>query len=664
MIPVGKVLWQPTQEWVENSNLYKFRQWLKATNGLEFETHAELYQWSLDHLEDFWQAIWDYFKVEAYVPPKQVLGRKAMPGAEWFPGATLNYAYHIMRNEKPDTTALFFASEQLPLQELSWTKLASDVRRLATRLRELGVEPGDRVACFLPNIPEAAIVLLASSSIGAICATCAPEFGTHSVLDRLKQIEPRVLFCADGYYYKGKKFDNTEKLLEIIDSLPSIEKVVLLPYVNEADSGLSIQNEESWQSFLSGPDVSAEEFEFEPVAFDHPLWVLFSSGTTGIPKAIVHSHGGIILEQFKLSALHYNLKPDDRFFFYTTTGWMMWNYVVSSMMVEARPLLYDGSPTWPEADTLWDLVEQAGIKLFGASPTLQQLQDKAGVIPKNKYGLDKLESIMLAGSPVSAECTNWFYENVKADLYVAPGSGGTEICSGFCGPMPGMDVKAGVIQMPHLGVNLQVFDDDGNSIKNTVGEFVVTQPMPSMPVYLWNDENHDRYEETYFSTYPGVWRHGDYLKIDDDLSCYVLGRSDATLNRYGVRFGTAEVYRSVDGIEAIEDSIIVNLDLPGDKFFMPLFVKLSDDLSLTDDLKQAICKKLREDCSPRHVPDQIYQVDEIPYTLTGKKMEVPVRKILIGLPVEKVANKDAMSNPAALDYFVAFRNTQEAYSLD
>jgi len=663
MVTVGEVLWQPSQEWIDSSNLQQFRNWLKSTRDLEFNSYYDLRHWSVDHLEDFWQAIWEYFNIEASSPPTAVLGKRTMPGAQWFPGARLNYAQNILRNEKPDATALYYCNEDTPLQALSWPELAGNVRKLATRLRELGIKPGDRVASYMTNIPEAVTALLATSSIGAIWSSCSPDFGTHSVLDRLSQIEPKVLFCVDGYYYKGKAFNRKPEVQNIIRSLPSIEKVIYLPYMDKSDTVLPVEDAELWSELMAGPAVSATDFQFEQVPFDHPLWILFSSGTTGLPKAIVHGHGGIIVEQSKLAALHYNLKPDDRMFFFTTTGWMMWNFVVSSMLVQARPILYDGNPTYPEMDTLWKMTDEAGARLFGASPTLQQMQENAGIVPKDKFKFENLQAIMLAGSPVSAECTNWFYQNVKADLYVGPGSGGTDICSGFCGPMPGMPVLAGIIQMPHLGVDLQAFDSAGNSIKNEVGEFVVCQPMPSMPLYFWNDPGDTRYIETYFSDYPGIWRQGDYFKSNDEDGCFVLGRSDATLNRFGIRIGTAEIYRSVDGIKEVQDSIIVNLDLPGEKFYMPLFVKLHEGIVLTDEIKKKINAKLRSDYSPRHIPDEIYQIEEIPYTLTGKKMEVPLRKILMGVATEKAANKDAMSNPWSLDYFVNFRDTQTAYTL-
>jgi acetoacetyl-CoA synthetase len=661
MATVGEILWQPSQQWIENTNLHKFRLWLKEKHNLEFDTYQDMRRWSIEHLDDFWKAIWDYFKIDASTPPTAVLGKRTMPGADWFPGSKLNWAQHIMRNEKPGTIALLHASENSPLKELSWSELGANVRKLATQLRALGIKPGDRVAAYLPNVPEAVIAVLATASVGAIWSSCSPDFGTPSVLDRLSQIAPKVLFCVDGYYYKGKAFNRKQEVKNIIEALPSLEKVIYLPYMDRNDTVPPVANALLWQDLMNGPAVSAQDFEFEQVPFSHPLWILFSSGTTGLPKAIVHGHGGIVIEQTKLCSLHYDLKPDDRMFFFTTTGWMMWNFVVSSMLVEARPILYDGAPTWPEPEALWEMTDKAGARLFGASPTLQQLQENAGIVPKNKFKFEKLGAIMLAGSPVSAECTAWFYNNVKSDILVGPGSGGTDICSGFCGPMPGMPVKAGIIQMPHLGVDLRSFDENGNAQRNVVGEFVVTQPMPSMPLYFWNDPGNVRYTETYFSDYPGIWRQGDYFMMNDDDGCFVLGRSDATLNRYGIRIGTAEIYRSVAGLPDVEDSIIINLDLPGEKFFMPLFVKLAPGKQLTDELKQKINQKLRADYSPRHVPDAIYQVEEIPYTLTGKKMEVPLRKILMGVPVAKAANRDAMSNPQSLNWYVNFKDTQQVY---
>ena len=663
MVKVGDVLWEPSQEWIEQTNLHAFRLWLKEHRNLEFDTLKSLRRWSVEHLEDFWQSIWDYYQIEASVPPRAVFGRREMPGTEWFPGAKLNYAQHILRREKPGVEAMFSASENHALKPTMWDEFAGNVRKLATQLREMGVRPGDRVAAYMTNIPEAVTALMATTAIGAVWSSCSPDFGTHSVLDRLSQIKPKVLFCVDGYYYKGKRFDRRDEVRDIINALPSVEKVIYLPYMDPEDQALPVAHAQLWNDVLDVPEVSAEDFEFEQVDFGHPLWILFSSGTTGLPKAIVHGHGGIILEQHKLSSLHYNLKEGDRNFFFTTTGWMMWNFLITSMLVGARPVLYDGNPTWPEPDFIWKLADEAGANLFGASPSLQQMQENLGIVPKEKYKLERLESIMLAGSPVSAECTHWFYDKVKSDMMVGPGSGGTDICSGFVGSMPGLPVKAGIIQMPHLGVDMQALDEDGNPLVNEVGEFVVAQPMPSMPLYFWGDENNERYKETYFDMYPGKWRQGDYFMLDEDDGCYVLGRSDATLNRYGIRIGTAEIYRSVEALPEIEDSLIVNLELPGGKFFMPLFVKLAEGVALDEALEQKIANKLRSDYSPRHVPDRVYVIEEVPYTLTGKKMEVPVRRIMLGHPEDKAANRDAMANPTMLDYFIRFRDEQQEYEV-
>jgi acetoacetyl-CoA synthetase len=405
------------------------------------------------------------------------------------------------------------------------------------------------------------------------------------------------------------------------------------------------------------------DFDFEQLPFDHPLWILFSSGTTGIPKAIVHSHGGILLEQMKLTSLHFNLKRGERLFFYTTLGWMMWNFLVSSMLIGAVPVLYDGNPNYPDAAALWRIVEQSGATIFGASPTFVQLQQQAGITPSEEFDLSAMEGVVLAGSPVSADCMAWFYDSVKSNLWVMPGSGGTDVCSGFCGGVPGPPVYAGEIQALHLGVDAAAWDDDGEPIIDEVGELVITQPMPSMPIGFWGDKDDERYKETYFDTWPGVWRHGDFFMMNERGGCFVLGRSDATLNRYGIRIGTAEIYRAMEAMDDVEDSLIVNLDLPDGNFFMPMFVQLGEGLTLDDDIEGRIRRTLRERYTPRHVPDKIYQVDDIPYTITGKKMEVPVRRILTDTPVEKAANLSVMRNPEALDYFVRFAAEKADYSL-
>jgi acetoacetyl-CoA synthetase len=416
-----------------------------------------------------------------------------------------------------------------------------------------------------------------------------------------------------------------------------------------------------WDQVMDNPPVPADWFEFEQVPFDHPLWILFSSGTTGLPKAIVHGHGGILIEQLKLQQLHMDLRRGDRMFFFTTTGWMMWNFLVSSLLLGVCPVLYDGSPTYPEFDVLWRLAEDAGVSFFGASPAYVDQMARAGIVPAQRFDLSSLRAIMPAGSPVSPECTAWFYENVKKDVWIATGSGGTDVCTGFVGGVPTLPVYAGEIQARHLGVAAYAFNARGKSVTDEVGELVITAPMPSMPVRLWGDDGHTRYRESYLTDFPGVWRHGDFFRINSRGGCFVLGRSDATLNRHGVRIGTAEVYRVLSRVEAVDDALIVNLDLPGGRFFMPLFVKLADELVLDDGIAEEIRNRLRREYTPRHVPDAIVQAPDIPVTLTGKKMEVPVRKILRGLPADQAANRNAMANPNSLDFFVQYAATQQHY---
>jgi acetoacetyl-CoA synthetase len=659
----GDLLWTPSPEQVAYANVTAFTKWLEEHRGLRFADYDALWRWSVDDLAGFWGAIWDYFDIEASRPYTRVLGRREMPGAEWFPGARLNYAQHFLRRERPGTDALMHLSETTPLTGMPWETLAGQVRVLATKLRALGVRPGDRVASYLPNIPQTVIAMLATTSIGAIWASCSPDFGWRGVLDRFKQLRPKVLFCVDGYRYGGKPFDRRGELREIIGALDGLglEHVVHLPYLDPAAEP-PVPSAVSWDAMLDGPEVPAEEFEFEQVAFDHPLWILFSSGTTGLPKAIVHGHGGILLEQMMLQSFHMDLHPGDRAFFFTTTGWMMWNFIVSAPLIGVVPLLYDGNPAHPDPGVLWEMAAESGATLFGASPSYVELMKKAGVVPGKTYDLSKLRTILPAGSPVSAECTAWFYQNVKADLWVATGSGGTEFCCGLVGGVPTLPVYAGEIQARSLGVAAYAFNAHGESVVDELGELVITEPMPSMPVRLWGDENHERYRETYFADFPGVWRQGDFFRINERGGCFVLGRSDATLNRHGVRIGTAEIYRTLEQLEEIDDALIVNLDLPGGGFFMPLFVALRPGLRLDEALERRIRERLRRDYTPRHVPDKIIQVPAIPTTLTGKKLEVPVRKILIGVPADQAANRNAMANPDALEFFIDYARNTGDYS--
>ena len=606
----GDLLWTPGDDRVRAANLTAFTDWLAARRGLRFDGYDALWRWSVTDLEAFWQAVWDYSGVEASVPPERVLGSREMPGAQWFPGARLNYAQHVLRHERAGRDALLYLSESGPAAAVSWEQLAGQVRILGTALRGMGVRPGDRVASCLPNIPQTVIAMLAAASIGAIWAGCSPDFGWRGVLDRFRQLKPKVLFCVDGYQYGGRRFDRSSELRQVIGGLDGLEHVVCLPQPGAPPAAVSVVAVAAaaaagrprsagrtaittWQALLEQPPVPAGEFAFEQVPFGHPLWVLFSSGTTGLPKAIVHSHGGILLEQLKLQQFHMDLRAGDRMFFFTTTGWMMWNFLVSSLLIGVCPVLYDGSPAYPGPDVLWRLAQDCGVSFFGASPAYVLLMSKAGIVPAARYDLPDLRAVMPAGSPVSAECTAWFYRNVKRDVWVATGSGGTDVCTGFVGGVPTQPVYAGEIQAPHLGVAARAFNERGQSVVGEVGELVITEPMPSMPVALWGDDGDARYRESYFADFPGIWRQGDFFRVNSRGGCFVLGRSDATLNRHGVRIGTAEVYAVLASLDEVDDALIVSLDLPGGRFFMPLFVTLAAGLALDDGIERKIRGRLR-----------------------------------------------------------------------
>ena len=659
----GEILWTPGPERIGRANLTEFADWLAHERGLGFADYTALWRWSVEDLEGFWQALWDYFRIDSSAPHTRVLGRRSMPGAEWFPGARLNYAQHVLRREAGGGNVLFHVSETQPLTALSWEALGSRVRTLATELRALGLEPGDRVVAWMPNIPETMIAMLATTAIGAIWACCSPDFGERGTLDRLAQLSPKVLFAIDGYRYGGKSFDRRDELRRIASSLSSLQHLIYLPYLNPSDPSLPLPSARHWRTLLARPAVGPAQFEYAQVPFDHPLWTLFSSGTTGLPKPIVHGHGGILLETLKNATFHFDLHPREPVFYFTTTGWMLWNFLVSTPLTGAVPVLYDGHPAHPTPDVLWKMAQEAGVVTFGASPTYVDALKCSGVVPRERYGLEALRTINLAGSPASPECMGWFYRNVKEDLWVANGSGGTDCCTGFVGGVPTLPVRAGEIQAPSLGVSVEAFNSRGESVVDEVGELVITEPMPSMPLRFWNDPGDRRYLETYFQEFPGVWRHGDFFKINARGGCYVLGRSDATLNRYGVRIGTAEVYRSLGLLPEVQDALIVNLDLPAGGFFMPLFVKLAAGVELDPLLETKIRDTLRREYTPRHVPDKIYQVPGIPYTLTGKKMEVPVRRILMGVAPERAANRSGVSDPGALDFFIAYAERQQDYRL-
>ena len=662
-VTAGQVLWTPSPERIARANVTALRLWLERTRGLTLPDYAELWRWSVEDLEGFWGALWEWFRVEPSAPYTRVLGRQSMPGAEWFPGCRLNYARHVLRGEWRGGDALLFMSETRPLTALSSESLGNQVRVLATRLRALGVAPGDRVAAVLPNIPETIIAMLATAAVGAIWAVCSPDFGVRGALDRLAPLSPTVLICVDGYHYGGKAYDRREEMRQIAAGLSELRQLIWVPYLNPQADTPSVVSSSRWPELLHHPPIPASQFHYEEVPFDHPLWILFSSGTTGLPKAIVHGHGGILLETQKNGSFHFDLHAGDRLLFFTTSGWMLWNFIASTPLIGAVPVLYDGHPANPGPDRLWQLAQEARVTHFGASPAYVEQLSKAGVVPAKRFDLSALQTIVLAGSPASPESMAWFYRNVRSDLWISNGSGGTDCCTGFVGGVPTLPVGAGEIQAPSLGVSVKAFNDRGESVIGEVGELVLTKPMPSMPLRFWDDPGDRRYHETYFEVFPGVWRHGDFFCIEADGRCRVLGRSDATLNRYGVRIGTAEIYRTLTQLEEIEDSLIVNLDLPDGGFFMPLFVKLVAGQQLDATLEQKIRTRLRQDYTPRHVPDKIYQVPVIPMTLTGKKMEVPVRRLLLGVPPEKAANRAAMADPSAFDFFIEYARHQHDYPL-
>jgi len=653
----GELLWTPRPEFAAQSNVARFQTWLRSERGVVTSDYPSLWQWSVNEPAAFWTAIWDYFEVRHDGIYSRPMSGQEMLGVRWFEGARVNYAEHLLRHESAvDAQKAVFhhLSELRPLSSMTWQTLAAQVRILATQLRTMGVRPGDRVVSYMPNVPETAIAMMAAVAIGAVWSSAAIEFGVRTVVERFAQIAPKVVFVADGYRFGGKSFSRDAEVRQIIAELPSLERVIWLPYSDAGSLPPEGTHVTTWQQVMALAPVALGEFRFERVEHDHPVWIVFSSGTTGLPKPIVHTHIGVLVEHLKLMHFHINLGPQSVMFFYSTTGWMMWNILLAALLAGSAAVLYDGSPVFPGPDLLWALAAATGTTSFGASPTFIQMMQKAALRPMETHDLSRLESIIVSGAPSSPETFAWLYRCVKRDLWVTSQSGGTEICSGFVGAVPTLPVYAGEIQARMLGMDVHVWNDAGQEIIDEVGELVVTRPFPSMPIRFWNDAGDCRYHESYFEYFPGYWRHGDFIRINHRGGCYIYGRSDSTLNRHGVRIGSAEIYRAVERIPEITDSLVVCCELPNAGFFMPLFVRMREPFMLDQALRERIAATLRQDCSPRHIPDRIYAVDFIPYTLTGKKMEVPVRKILMGWPVEKAASRDAMSNPAAIDYFVRF----------
>jgi acetoacetyl-CoA synthetase len=648
--PAAEMLWEPSAEMVERSRLTEFMRWLAAERGREFGGYEELWRWSVDDLEGFWRSIWDFFEVQADGDQATVLTSHEMPGASWFPDTSLNYAEHVFAGKDDGAVAILHSSELRPLAELRWGELREQVAAVAAGLRGLGVQPGDRVVAYMPNIPEAIVAFLASASIGAVWSSCSPDFGPASVVDRFAQIEPKVLFAVDGYRYGGKDFDRTATVAALQEAMPSLERTIVLPYLDPEPNLAPLEPAMSWGALLA--EGRGAELSFERVPFDHPLWVLYSSGTTGLPKAIVQGQGGILLEHLKKLHLHVDAHPGDRLFWFTTTGWMMWNFLVSGLLTEAAIVLHDGNPGHPDMDTLWDLAGRAGVTMFGTSAAYISACMKAGAEPGAGRDLGALKSVGSTGSPLSPEGFDWIYEQLGADTWLFSTSGGTDLCTAFVGGVSILPVYRGELQARALGAAVEAWDEEGNPVTGEVGELVVTEPMPSMPVGFWGDEDGSRYREAYFDFYPGVWRHGDWIEITERGTAIIYGRSDSTINRGGIRMGTSEIYRAVLGIEEIVDALVVDLPRPGTDGWMPLFVVMREGAELDEELPREIARRVREQCSPRHVPDEVFEIAEVPRTLSGKVLEVPVKRILTGTPVEKAASRDSLANPAALDYFV------------
>jgi acetoacetyl-CoA synthetase len=649
---VGDVLWAPPADVRERSRIGDYLRWLRDHRDLDFADYDALWRWSVTDLEAFWQSIWDYFEIIAHSPPTGVLATAAMPGARWFPGATLNYAEHVLRMPglADDDPAVIGHSQTRERVTLTAARLRDEVRRVRAGLRRLGIGRGDRVAAYAPNIPETFVLLLATTSLGAVFSSCAPEFGTRSVTDRWQQIEPKVLVAVDGYRYGTKPVDRRPEVAAIRAALPSVVHTVVLNYL-EPDAA-PVDGALAWADLAADTD---EPLTFEAVPFDHPLYVLYSSGTTGLPKPIVHGHGGILLEHLKMLALQHDLGPGDRFFWFSTTGWMMWNFLVSGPAVGAAIVLFDGNPGHPDLTALWRLAAETGTTYFGTSAPFLLACRKAEIVPKKVADLSALRGLGSTGAPLPAEGFTWVYETVSGTLQLQSLSGGTDVCTGFVGGVPLLPVYAGEISCRCLGAKVEARSADGTPVVGELGELVITAPMPSMPVGFWNDPDGRRYREAYFDVYPGVWRHGDWITISDRGSCVITGRSDATLNRGGVRLGTSEFYSVVEGLPEVVDSVVIHLeDSEGGAGELLLFVVLADGLELDDALTARIARELRTALSPRHVPDEIHQVRAVPRTLSAKKLEVPVKKILTGTPVDSAAATGALANPDSLIAFERF----------
>jgi acetoacetyl-CoA synthetase len=645
------VVWTPSPERVERATLTRYAGWLRETRGVETASYEELWRWSVSDLEGFWGSLWEFLGVEASEPYERVLGSREMPGAGWFPGARLSYVEHVFRGRDDAAVAIRHASELRPLGETTWGELRETTARLAAALRGLGVGPGDRVCAVMPNVPETVAAFFACASIGAVWSSCAPEFGVRSVVDRFAQIEPTVLLAVDGYRYGGKDFDRLDAVARLQQELPTLRATVVLGYLRDEPDLSSLRDAIRWQDALAAGEGAA--LELAQLPFEHPLWVLYSSGTTGLPKAIVHGQGGILLEQLKTTHLGLDAHEGDRLFWFTTTGWMMWNFLVGGLLSPATIVLFDGNPAYPDLGTLWQLAADAGVTCFGTSAGFIAGCLKAGLHPREGRDLSALDSVGSTGSPLAPEGFDWVRDELGGDVWLFSTSGGTDVCTAFVGGVPVLPVYRGELQARSLGAAVESWSEDGRPLVGEVGELVLTEPMPSMPLCFWGDEDGSRYRDAYFSTFPGVWRHGDWIEITERGTAIITGRSDATINRGGVRMGTSELYRSVLALDEVVDALVVDVPRADASSRMTLFVVLRAGAALAPGLEGAIRGRIRDECSPRHVPDEVVQVPEVPRTLSGKILEVPVKRILMGLPADEVASRDSLANPDALAFFEA-----------
>lgn len=647
----GARLWEAPPERAAGSRLAAYMRWAGSRHGRRFRTYDELWRWSVEDIEAFWGSVWEYFDVRASAPYRQVLDGHRMPGARWFEGSRLNWARHVLRNERSESPALIAVTEDGRDTSMSWAELRRQVGALSAALRARGVGPGDRVAAVLPNIPQTVVALLAAASIGAVFACAAPEFGPSAVLGRLAQLEPSVLILVDGYVYGGRVIDRRDLAATVRAGIPGARHAVYVPYaLPDEPPPPGLAGAELWGDLVSGPD----DLRFEEVGFDHPLWVLFSSGTTGPPKGVVHGHGGILLESFKMHSLMFDLGPGDRLFFMASTGWVVWNLMVTALQVGATVVLFDGNPTSPDPRLLWRIAQRHRIRAMGFGSSYAGFCQKAGLRPGPEFGLTDLRLLVVTGSPLPVDGWNWVYEAVSPDVRLSSSSGGTEVCTAFVGGVELEPVYATELGPAWPGVSAAAWDDLGRPVTGEVGELVITEPMPSMPVRLWNDPDGTRYEETYFRPWPGVWRHGDRVTLTGRRNFVVHGRSDATINRNGVRMGSGEISDVVERIPEVTESLVVGTELPDGRYYLPLFVVLSDGTELDEPLRRHIAELVRTEVSPRAVPDEIVRAPAVPHTLTGKRLEVPVKRLLQGAAVDSVVNLDAVDSPETVRWYADF----------